>query len=158
MSRFVGCWICRVGERLWRFGGLAAETLLQCANREVTREQTICYPIRIFGDDQHGGDLPRVYVGRSGSMRKWIIASREHLCDRAEQKCPCRAMPLGGLNEQLIVLYWQASRRLFQYRGIRVRCSRSFAAPGMGQTNRRAAWSFVCDRVASPFSILVPRL
>ena len=70
MSLFVGCWICRVGERPWRFGGLAAETLLQCANCEVTREQTICYPIRIFGDDQHGGDLPRVYVGRSGSTRK----------------------------------------------------------------------------------------
>ena len=63
--------------------------------------------------------------------------------DRAKQKCPCQAIALEGLNEQLIVLNRQASRPLFQYRGTQVRCSQSFAAPGMGQTNRRATWTVV---------------
>jgi hypothetical protein len=43
-------------------------------------KQTIWYRIRIFGDHQHMGDLPRgdtynqkIYAGRTGSMRKWKL-------------------------------------------------------------------------------------
>ena len=57
-----------------------AETLHQCGNHKLMNKQTIWYRIRIFGDHQHMGDLPRgatynqkIYAGRTGSMRMWKL-------------------------------------------------------------------------------------
>jgi hypothetical protein len=94
------------GRKDRRFGGPAAETLLQCVSREVTSEQTICYPIRIFGDDQHRGDLPRVYAGHSDSMQKWKLVV---LMDRKQRRKTASGY-WSGSNKQLFVLNRQANR------------------------------------------------
>jgi len=72
---------------------------------------------------------------------KDTLVERWHWRLKRAINCPKSASPLAAISF---------------IESIPVSCSQSFAAPRMGQTNRRTTWSVVCDRVASPFSILVP--
>src|SRR6516162_1587253 len=61
----------------------------QCGNGELTNKQKNWYRIRVFGDDRHRDDLPRgetciprLYAGRTGSMRKWSRRSERDAATR----------------------------------------------------------------------------
>ena len=72
--------ILRPGRhRLSGRGCILAETLHQCGKREITNKQTIWYQIRIFGDDQHVGDLPREETPITEDIRRayWFYAKVE---------------------------------------------------------------------------------
>src|SRR5262249_51796374 len=59
----------------------AAALAHQCGNGELTNKQKNWYRIRVFGDDRHKGDLPRVEtcIGKVILRAYWLYAKVESL-------------------------------------------------------------------------------
>ena len=76
---------------------------LRINNGELTNKQKNWYRIRVFGDDRHRDDLPRgetciprIYAGRTGSMRKWSRRSERDAATRfIERTRPLISAPVG---------------------------------------------------------------